>query len=485
MRLRSPVRNVTAAAFRENSFSCCIRTFYGKRKTTPEESLSRSVLLVLVARHSLPWDNNTSPAHIFPARNGMNQSSACFSHMNTLTIETIAPELSGASLRKTLVESARQLQPLLESNASRTEADRRVPEENISAIRSADLLKIAVPRRFGGLETDLRTMLEVSRELGRACGSTAWVTALSNSASRVLGAASVEAQQDVWGHGPDAFLFGSAAGMPTVKKVADGLSVSGKWTYASGCLHADWGLLAVPLTDDCGQRIGLAFGLVRASELMIEDTWHSAGMKGTGSHTVVAEDVFIPDHRLFSISAIAGPDRPTPYKEEVLYRSSFFPSIVIPVLGPLLGMAARALEYVIDKAPEKGIAQTTYQPQSSSTGFQASLGNASILIETAHLQAYGAADIIDQAARDDRALADTERARIRMHAAHAAESLVKSVDLLMFAHGSSAFMDQNPLQRIWRDIGVAARHAGLSPAIRAEVYGRALLGIEETAIRLD
>jgi alkylation response protein AidB-like acyl-CoA dehydrogenase len=403
--------------------------------------------------------------------------------MSTLTIDTIAPKLSGSSLRKALVESARQLQPLLERNASRTEADRRVAEENIHAIRSADLLKIAVPRRFGGLETDIRTMLEVSRELGKACGSTAWVTTLSNSASRFLGAGSLQAQKDVWGHGPEAFLFGSSIGAPTVTKVSDGLVVSGKWSYASGCLHADWGLLAVPLNDDSGEKTGVAFGLVRASELVIEDTWNSAGMKGSGSHTVVAGDVFVPDHRLLSVGAIAGPDRPTPYKEETLYRSSLFPSIVIPLLGPMLGMAVRALEYVIDKAAEKGIGQTTYQPQSSSTGFQASLGNASILIETAHLQAFSAADIIDEAARDGRPLAGTERARIRMYAAHAAESLVKSVDLLMYAHGSSSFMEQNPLQRIWRDIGVAARHASLLPAIGAEVYGRALLGMEETVVR--
>lgn len=85
--------------------------------------------------------------------------------MSTVTIDIVAPKLSGASLRQALVKSARQLQPLLERNASKTEADRRVAEENLTAIRSADLLKITVPRRFGGLETDIRTMLEVSRGL--------------------------------------------------------------------------------------------------------------------------------------------------------------------------------------------------------------------------------------------------------------------------------------------------------------------------------
>jgi 3-hydroxy-9,10-secoandrosta-1,3,5(10)-triene-9,17-dione monooxygenase len=149
---------------------------------------------------------------------GMNSSRRCFFYMNSATLDTIAPRLSGPSLREALVASARQLHPLLEKNASRTETGRRVVEENLTAIRSADLLKIAVPRRFGGLETDIRTMVEVSRELGRGCGSTAWVTTISNSGSRFLGAGPLEAQNDVWGHGPDAFLFGSVAGMPTVKR---------------------------------------------------------------------------------------------------------------------------------------------------------------------------------------------------------------------------------------------------------------------------
>ena len=217
----------------------------------------------------------------------MNLSRRCFFHMNSATLDTLAPKLSGPSLRQALVASARQLQPLLERNAARTETCRAVVEENLTAIRSAGLLKLAVPRRFGGLETDIRTMVEVSRELGRGCGSTAWVSTVSNSASRFLGTGPLEAQNDVWGHGPDAILFGSMAGMPTVKKVSDGLVVSGKWTYASGCLHADWGLLVVPLCDESGEKTGQALGLCRASELVIEDTYGVQEVKLPAGHAIV------------------------------------------------------------------------------------------------------------------------------------------------------------------------------------------------------
>lgn len=391
---------------------------------------------------------------------------------------------SGLALRRALVERARLLQPLLEKNAAATEANRRVAEENIVAIRAAGLFKIMVPRRFGGLETDIRTALEVSRELAKGCGSTAWVTALNNSGSRVLGVGPAETQNEVWGNSPDATLFGSTSGLATAQKVSGGLIVSGKWTYASGCLHADWGLLSLPLVNESGDVTGRAMGLFPISELVIEDTWFASGLKGSGSNTVVLNEVFVPDHRLLSIAAMVGPDTPTPYKEEALYRSSPYPSLSIALLGPLLGMASRALEYVLEKAPTKGIALTSYQPQALSTGLQASLGKASILIETAHLHAYRAADIVDEAAREGRLLSYPERARLRMDASHTAQTASKAVDLLMTAHGSSAFAENNPLQRIWRDIAIASSHAILHPEISAEAYGRSLLGIEESIVVL-
>ena len=108
-------------------------------------------------------------------------------------------DLPPVALRKALVARARALLPLLERNAAATEANRRVADENIAAIRAAGLFKIMVPRRFGGLETDIRTKLEVSRELAKGCGSTAWVTTLLNVCSWFAGLGSAALQEDIWG----------------------------------------------------------------------------------------------------------------------------------------------------------------------------------------------------------------------------------------------------------------------------------------------
>lgn len=383
------------------------------------------------------------------------------------------------ALRRVLVERARALVPLLEGNAVATETNRRVVEENIEAIRAAGLFKIMVPRRFGGLETDIRTKLEVSRELARGCGSTAWVSTLMNVCSWFAGLASAEAQQDIWGGNPEARLAGVFAPSSTTRRVQGGLVVTGRWAWASGCLHADWATVGVPVVDAGGRTLEEGLAFIPMHELAIEETWFVTGMKGSGSNTLIAEEVFVPDHRIMSMPRVFAGDPPTPYKDEALYRGAFIPVAALVLSGPQLGLCSRALEHVIEKAPKRAIAYTFYKSQVESPSFQLSLAQAASLIDTAHLFAYRAAAVIDEAAGSSRQLTFLERTRIRMDTGVAITSAREAIDRLLSAHGASSFGEFNPMQRIWRDAEIASRHAVLSPDIGAELYGRALLGIEE------
>ena len=382
-------------------------------------------------------------------------------------------------LRRILVERARVLVPLLERNAVATESNRRVVEENIEAIRAAGLFKIMVPRRFGGLETDIRTKLEISRELARGCGSTAWVTTLMNVCSWFAGLASAEAQEDIWGRNPEARIAGVFAPSSTTRRVAGGLRVTGRWPWASGCLHADWATVGVPVVDADGNKIDEALAFIPMTDLAIEDTWFVTGMKGSGSNTLVAADVFVPDHRVMSMPKVFAGEPPTPYKDEALYRGAFISVAAIVLSGPQLGLCSRALELVIEKAPKRAIAYTFYKTQTESPSFQLALARAASLVDTAHLFAWRAAALIDDACcASGRTLTYLERARIRMDTGVAITAARDAIDALISAHGASSFGEFNPMQRIWRDSEIASRHAVLSPDISAEVYGRALLGIE-------
>ncbi len=388
-------------------------------------------------------------------------------------------ELRGDALKRALVGRARELVPLLTKNATKTEEDRRVVEENITAIKDAGLFRIMVPRRFGGLETDIRTKLEVSRELARGCGSTAWVTTLMNVCAWFVGIGSDEEQRDVWGADPDARIAGVLAPSCVSRYAEGGQIVTGKWAWASGSAHSQWALVGLPVVDKDGKPVDQGLAVVPMKELTIEDTWFVAGMKGTASNTMVASEVFIPDHRILSIPKALGLEHPTPHQDEALYRSAFVPVAVLVLAGPQLGLASAALDYVIAKAPKRAVSYTFYEKSHEAPTVQLAIAEAAMQIDTAHLHAYRAADDIDSAARENRKLTYTERARIRMDTGYAVRHAREAIRMLVTAHGAGSFADSSPMQRIWRDSEVASRHAVISPDISAEVYGRALLGITE------
>lgn len=383
------------------------------------------------------------------------------------------------ALRADLVGRAREIVPVLARNAARTESDRRVGEENITLIDDAGLFSIMKPRRLGGLETDMRTKLEISRELARGCGSTSWTATLMNVCAFFGGLFPEQAQRDVWADAPGDRIAGVLAPTAEAANVDGGYRVSGSWGWASGCLHAQWAVVGFPVPDAHGEIVDQGLALVPMADLSIEDTWFVAGMRGTGSNTLVARDVFVPDHRVMSIPAAIGGRYGTEHTDEVLYRSAFVPVAAIVLAGPQLGLAQAALDMVIEKAPKRSVSYTFYDTQTDAPTFQLAVAKAASLVDAAHLFAYRAAADIDQAAADGVYPDYAARARVRMDTGAAIENAREAIRTLVSAHGAGSFAEASPLQRIWRDSEVASRHAVVSPAISSEVYGRALLGLTD------
>jgi 3-hydroxy-9,10-secoandrosta-1,3,5(10)-triene-9,17-dione monooxygenase len=380
--------------------------------------------------------------------------------------------------RDELLDRAAALRPLLERNAAQTEADRRLVDESLEAVREAGLLRIVNPRRFGGYETDIRTMLDVSATLATGCGSTGWVVNLINVCSWLVGLYPRQTQEEVWGSDPDTRVAGALAPTATTRRVDGGLVVSGRWPWSSGSLHAQWGMGGVPVVDESGDMVDVGLALMPMHELSVEDTWFVVGMRGTGSNTIVADDILVPDHRILPMPRAIEGEYPTEFKDEVLYRSAFIPVLALILVGPLLGLARAALQYVVEKAPRRAITYTSYEHQTDSVAFQMAIAEAAAKVDTAHLHAYRAAADIDDAARAGTYPDLSARARVRMDAGWAARQAREAVDLLISAHGASAFAEASPLQRIWRDLNTASRHAVVNPSVNEEIYGKALLGVQ-------
>jgi 3-hydroxy-9,10-secoandrosta-1,3,5(10)-triene-9,17-dione monooxygenase len=377
-----------------------------------------------------------------------------------------------------LVARAAALRDQLCEDAPEADRNRRLTERSIGGITDAGLTRLMTPKRLSGYETDVRTVLDVTTEIGRGCGASAWVTGVLNSGNFMVGLFPDQAREDVWRDNPDArTALVLVAPTAFVERVDGGLRVTGKWGYASGSLHCEWIALLVRMDSEQGES-EMHMVLVPMHEMRVEDTWFVTGMRGTGSNTVVADEVFVPQHRVMPYMPAVNGERLAPHADEPLYRSSVSGVLQVFLLGSMIGEAQAALSYVLDKAPKRTIASSTYTSQTQSVAFQIDVAEASTMIDTAHLHASRIADTVDRCAMLGEMLDIPARGRLRMDAAHTAQRCRDAIDLLMTAHGTSAFAEVSPLQRIWRDVSMGSRHAGFGARIPQEVYGRALVGLD-------
>ncbi|MES2755982.1 MAG: acyl-CoA dehydrogenase family protein [Pseudomonadota bacterium] len=376
------------------------------------------------------------------------------------------------------------MQPLLAKNALKSEQDRRAHQENIDAITDAGLFRLMVPKRLGGYQSTIRTHLEVTAALAESCGGTAWVTALTNVCAWFAATFPGQAQEEIWGDNPNARVAGVLTPSTQTRRVDGGLVISGKWYWSSGSLHADWICAGVIEHDQNGAFVGQYLALMPRADVAIEDTWYTVGMRASGSNCIVANDVFVPDHRMLDVRKAVGGGYPTEFKDEAEYRGAFVPVAALVLVGAQLGIGRAALKYVIEKAPQRNIAYTSFDKQSNSVMFQAQIAEAAQKIDTAHLHAFRAAADIDDAAARNEQMDYVTRARVRADTGTVATSVLQALDILVSAHGAGTFAEASPLQRMWRDANTAARHAIVMPAIGIEVYGKALLGVENTVTPL-
>jgi alkylation response protein AidB-like acyl-CoA dehydrogenase len=211
----------------------------------------------------------------------------------------------------------------------------------------------------------------------------------------------------------------------------------------------------------------------------IVDTWYCAGLQGTSSDSARVAGLFVPEHRMVYLEKTFGSDLDS--RRHVGEPGDYWP--VIPLirsagLGLVLGAAEAALELALETAKKKGVANTTYARQSDSPVVQRNLGAAAAKIHAASLLVADVTGGLDQWALRSAQPDMMARARNKSECSLAIELLTDAANTIMNCAGSSAFMLDNSLQRFWRDINVAARHAIYNPDAGYEIFGRAQLGVE-------
>jgi alkylation response protein AidB-like acyl-CoA dehydrogenase len=382
---------------------------------------------------------------------------------------------AGTELDREVVARVTALVPLIREHAEKSSEERRVVPEVVEALEEAGLFKLLVPRRLGGLETNLRTTMECVAEVGRGDGSTAWAVALLNVCTWFSTTFSDEAQQEMFST-PEAKACGIFSPPLKSEKVDGGYLVSGRWAYSSGSFAATWATLGIGVEGDDPR----ALALIPSSAWKIEPTWFVAGMKGSGSDTIVVEDHFVPEHRIQRfIDMVEGDFRTSHKGDEQNANMAFIPVAALILVGAQIGLARHALERTLANLPKKNVAYTCYTNARNSPTHQLGVAEAATRFDQAEMLMQRACADVDEAAARGVQLNKLTRARVRMDTGIIGELVKEGIDKLMTANGASSFADGNVLSMIWRDSEIAGRHALVMPELGKEAYGRMLLGADE------
>ena len=206
-----------------------------------------------------------------------------------------APEARSAQvLRDSLIARARNLVPDLRARSAETCANRRVPAASACALRDSGLTRVLQPARFGGYAADYRLFTDIIQELAQGCASTSWIYGVFGEHQWVIANFSEQAQAEVWAD-PTAVACASFVPQGHAVALEGGWRVSGSWSFASGCDHAQWAIIGALVEKAPGQRVSRDF-IIGMHELAIKDDWHVLGLQGTGSKSLVVDQVFVPDH---------------------------------------------------------------------------------------------------------------------------------------------------------------------------------------------
>lgn len=376
-----------------------------------------------------------------------------------------------------LLERLEALLPAIHTRRDEIERDRRLPRDLVHALRDTGLFALEVPRAIGGMEAAPADVLRAIEIVSRADGSTGWCAGIAIANNGAAGFMAEAGAREVFAD-PTAPSAGVFAPTGAATRVPGGVRVSGRWQFASGITHCDWLWVGCMVTEHGQPRMtpagpDIIYTAMPTSAIEIHDTWFVSGLCGTGSNDLSANDVFVPEQRIFKIGD------PTSVRPEPLYRMPPIGWFVSHVAAVGLGIARGALDELLalaqTKTPTFSMAVLADKPaaQLELARAEASLGSARAFLYEA----------LDGLWRTVSAATQPTPRQIALHriaatnAAQVAASVARTASLLA---GGTAIFKTSSLHRHARDADAVAHHFTVAPHVWEDA-GRVLMGRAPTA----
>jgi 3-hydroxy-9,10-secoandrosta-1,3,5(10)-triene-9,17-dione monooxygenase len=374
-----------------------------------------------------------------------------------------------------LVIRARTLASKLRERAVRAERDRNIPQESVDEFIAAGLIHTLQPKRWGGYEHDHEVAFNIAVELGKStCGSSAWCLNYLADHACILALFPEEAQHDVWSRDKAACIATSAAPTGKVTALPGGYRLDGRWSWCSGLRHSQW-IMIGGLAQLVGEEHpDMRLYLVPVSQVRQDDTWYCAGLRGSGSNTCVLDDVFVPEHRSVSFSTLREGCSPgSQLNTNPMYRTPFIAVHSYALLGPALGLARGGYADFTTWTRTRYLTYTQLAI-AQHVPVQMRIAEIAAQIDAAELLARRALAL---ARRDYATMSIEARTLLRRDFTFAMRTIRAAMDDLVRISGSSGLLDDNPVQRCWRDIHAISSHVVMNWDVPAENFGRMEFGL--------
>lgn len=390
----------------------------------------------------------------------------------------LPPEALAALTPQKIIAATQALKPRLQAAAAQAEAQRRPVDALWDELRRSGYFYMLTPRRYGGLEADIDAVIDASLPIAEGCGSTGWVAMFGLVHNRHMVGYPDTVLEELFGGGR--YIIEAAATMPPGRAtpVEGGYRVSGRWQWATCVTQADWVQAIVSIeAADGSVRPGAI--LIPAAQMRIVDTWETMGMRATGTHDVVCEDLFVPERYLMPMMRRDASSTDRRF-EHPIYRVPLSPLLAFTVAVPILGVARAAVA-----AYRERLAGHTKRGadarQADKQAAQIRLARADTKVATAELLIRSSIKENLRCASEGGEGTVAFRNALRAQISYSAELCREAVLLCCEASGTSIHYLANPMQRYLRDIMVMTSHVIVDMDVTMEQHGRSLLGLEPTS----
>ncbi len=376
-----------------------------------------------------------------------------------------------------LIERAKALAPRLAERAFAADRDGRVSAETIAEIADAGLYRVLQPKRWGGYELDPRVFYTIQMALAEGCMSTAWMYGVVGVHPWQLSLFPEAAQQDVWR--TDTGTRIASTYMPTGKaeRVEGGYQFSGRWSFSTGVEHCEWIFLGglLPKKDGSGGLEHTTF-LLPKSDYRVEMNWDVIGLRGTGSHDIVVEGVFVPEHRTQRTNdhSDAGcPGRATNpgWLYRIPFTQVFQRAVSSACIGALDGAVASFRERAASHIGKHGT------KMAEDINSQQAVTEAMMATDQLRLVLFRNYARIVHCARTGENMSVEERLLQRAQAALVPKLCGERVNELMRACAASGTFKTNPIERIYRDMATGRGHIANNTDAYVRAHGGVMLGL--------